>query len=173
MHEGGVRRLAVAQRELERQRIEVGDELHDRAVALRLERFHRQPRPDVRAADAQIHDVRDGLTGRAEQFPVADQCDPVFERAQTVAHQLRVHTIAGAQCHVKRRAPFREIDLVTRRQCADATRQVQRADQFHQQRHRFVVDTLLRIVEQPAALCERIARKALRVLLEKIAQVYA
>jgi len=110
-----------------------------------------------------------------EQMHPADQFAHALQGAVHLRHHVHAvdqHALAQrpAQRRVQRRAPLRGVDLRAIEQRRDGLGQAGLAGQFDQQAAGAHVDQVLRIVEEQAAVIQREAREALRVVGEGLAQ---
>ena len=140
-------------------------------MAERLERGAHHQRPQIRAADADIHHISDHLVGIAQPIAAAHF---VGEFAHAVQHMvyLRHHIFAVhqnrrigavAQRHMQRGAVFGGVDFFTAKHLLHALGQAGFACQLHQKRQGFIGDAVFGIIHFQAAHLQPIALGAPRV----------
>ena len=173
-------RVHLLQRLHQVSRVHVGDEMDAQIRAgIRLERRADHLRAQVRAADADVDDIRDGLAGvafpRTRAHRLAEGAHMRQHPVDLRHHILPVHVDGGvgavAQRHVQHRPLFGRIDLLPAEHRPHPQPQPGLLRQSHQQRYRPLRDAVLRIVEQDFAQLQREFFEALGILGEQIAHV--
>ena len=160
--------------------VHVGHEVHRQAlVANRAQRFADHLRPEVGAADADVHDVGDRLAAVA--LPAA-AAHPVGEAAHLVEHVAhpRHHVLAAdqdglvaacAQRPVQHRAVLGDVHRRAGEHLVARLLQPAGTGQGHQRIHRGGGDAVLGIVEEYPGGLDGEARGARRIVGEQAAQV--
>ena len=154
-----LRRVEVEDRFGEIGAVDVGHEAEGQgAIAVVLQRLVGHHRPEVGAADADIDDVADALSGvprpRAAADPIREFGHPVEHRVDLVHHVLPVENDRGpsrcAQGHVQHRPPLGDVDPVSPEHRVDPPSQARFLRQAQEQPERLVGDAILRVVEVEA-----------------------
>ena len=157
-------------------RVDVGDEeeLH---IALRVGRKREISHygAKIAAADADVDDVLDALTGKALPLSVADRVGEISHRRENLSHaghniltidldlRLRIHI---AKSGMKNGAAFSSVDLLTREHLLDFGLEIGFLGELDKCFHHLAVDAVLGIVEEPAGRLERKLRGAIRIFGE-------
>jgi hypothetical protein len=163
----------------QRTRVDVGDEMRTRAVALPPQRTTDHARTEIGAADADVDDIANGAAGGPTEAPAAHVARIALDARTHFAH-ARHHILAvdpetivrrGAQRHVQRRATLGVIDRLAGEHARDPLARVPRAGQRQQLAHRGIVESLARPVERDAGRREPAARRASRIGGEEPGQI--
>ena len=174
--------VEAGQRVGEMRAVDIGDEVHARAVAaIGRERRDRHGRAEIGAADADIDDV--GRSGRRPRRG-SRRSGPASAKAQkAVEHRVHVrHDVLRRRRGDRRPRGARSATCRTARSSVMligspaniASRKlgdVGRLGKRDEQRHRLGDDAVLRVVERQVAEREREAREAVRVGGEEVAQM--
>ncbi len=162
--------------------VDVRDEAEGEvALAVVAQRFVGHHRPEVRAADADVHDVFDALAGVAFPLPAAHA---VGEGRHLVEHRMHFRhdvlaidddrrSLRRAERDMQHGAVFGDVDLVAAEHRVDARAQPGFVGEFEQQLERLVGDAVLRVVEKEARGFGGEPRAALRIIGEELAQMRA
>ncbi len=147
-------------------RVDVGHEAHARraraGLGNRAQRVADEARPEVRAADADVHDVADREPGGAEATPFAQRVGQGEHaglcRPDRGNHVLAVDQDRGvvllAQRHVQRRPALRLVDALPGEERGDPRRQPCAVGLAHERGDHVGGQPLLREVDQPAVPAE-------------------
>ena len=149
------------------------------AFAERLQRLTGHDRSQIAAADANVDDIRDRLTGVAAPGSGTDRLGPfahVLEHRVDLRHDiLAIHhdgpVRAISQRDVQHGSVFGCVDPRPGEHLLGPARQIGLLRQIAQQRHRLGGDAVLRVVEQRVFESQRELVEAVGVLLKQIAQV--
>ncbi len=161
--------------------IDVRHELN--AQALRFARrkaqgVAREQRPEVGAADADVHDIAQRASGRADAHAAAnarrDRLHPRLHRADVGHHVAAVDAHGRVrllpQRDVQRGALLREVDLLACEKGADPALEADVARVREQGGQAVRRQALLREVDEPAIPRERQPAKAIRLRAEELRQ---
>ena len=160
--------------------VDVGDEMDVEAgFFIGLERFGDHHRAEIRAADADVDDIRDRFAGVAKPCAVAHPLGEfahVCQHAPYFGHDILAidqHRFAGAvaQGSVQHGAAFGEVDGFAREHFFCPVGQFYFTGQLQQERQCFRRNEIFRIIEQYFPLHERETGKALIVVMKQIAQM--
>ena len=162
--------------------VHVGNESHGQvAIAIGLQRLVGHQRPQVRAADAKVDHVADGLAGVAFPLSAAQagrkRGHLVKHRQDTRHHVAAVHQhgMAGAVAKrgVQDRAVLGDVDLFAGEHPLDGVLQPRAFGQGHQLLHRFRGHAVLRVVQQQSAILNCHRGRTVGILAEKVPQMDA
>ena len=135
--------------------------------------------PEVRAADADVHDVAYAPAGSPKPLSAADA---IRELAHPVQHRVHLrHDVYavhddrgvawGAQRDVQHRALLGHVDLVATEHRFDSPAQSRLLGELQQQAQRLVGDAVLRVVEVDPRRIDRQALTAIWVALKQVSKV--
>ena len=135
--------------------------------------------PEVRAADADIHDVAYALAGSPKPLTAADA---VRELAHPVQHRVHLrHDVDavhddrgvawGAQRDVQHRALLGHVDLLATEHRVDSLAEPRLLGELQQQAQRLVGDAVLRVVEVDPRRIDRQPLAAIWIALKQVSKV--
>ena len=171
-HEQGVRRLERRERVVQLGAVHVGHEMRAQVRTLvGLQRLAHHARPQVRAADADVHDVGHGRAGVAAPGAAAHLLAELPHLGQ---HRIDVrHDVpaihydrpvgAVAQGDVQDRAVLGDVDPVAREHARAPVLEAGSAGQIEQQAHGFGGDAVLGVIEQQVIQAQREPREPVAV----------
>ncbi|CAE6852822.1 hypothetical protein R70006_07657 [Paraburkholderia domus] len=122
-----------------------------------MQRVHDHLRPEIRAADADVHDIANPLAGIAGPLAAADlvgECGHLGALRLDFRMERRLR-ISGAQRGVQRGAAFGRVDDFAREHRVAAFLDAGFARELHQQFQGFVGDAVLRKIGRETAARER------------------
>ncbi len=145
-----------------------------------LQRLGDHDRSEIRPADADVHDVGDGLARVARPRARADRRRELLhvrEDAIHVGHHVATVDDDGtiraiAKRDVQDRAVLRDVDLLAGEHPARPTREIRLRRERAQQRHRLVRHAILREIEEQILEAQRQLLEAFRIVREEVAQVH-
>jgi hypothetical protein len=144
------------------------------AGPLVAQRLRDQQRPEVRAADADVHDLPQRLAGRAALAAVAHRRDERLDPLAGRQHLVLDRDGPGerrAQRRVQHRASLGHVDRIAAEHRLDPRREPDRPRERAQRRERVARDPLARQVEQPVGVLDVQALEPTPVGVDQIAQV--
>ena len=150
-----------------------------RALAVGFQRFIGHHRPEIRAADADVHNVADALAGMAYPCPAADAVGEVGHPVQHLVHVRNdvapIHRNGRPARRPQRRMEhgpvFGAVDLLALEHGVNPLPQAGFVRELQQELHRLAGDAVLRVIEINARRFGGQALAALAVIREQIAQV--
>ena len=161
-------------------RVDVGNKVQTRRVAREgLERVHRHRRPQIGAADADVHHISDaesGVAGPSAAANLLGKLAHVIQRGVDFRHHVGVaheHRPARsiAQGHVHHGALLGEVDRLTGKhlvaECFDTARLGKTAERLHH----VVGNQMLRVVGVKASDVDAEAHRARRISGKEVAEM--
>ena len=132
-----------------------------------------QHRPEVRATDADVHDIGVAPAAAADAAVAHAIAEGLhaLERGAHLRHDVFAidhHRLFAAQCRMQHRSVFRDIDLSAAEQLAHLRAEPAFARQRCQQVQGVQVDEVLRVIEQQAVKMQGKISEALRVRFEQL-----
>ena len=116
----------------------------------------------VRAADADVHDIREALAGMAADLLRLNALDEVLDAIEHFPHVRHAVDFErdlvrhlGAQCRVQDRAVLGDVDFLAREHRLDGFRHLRFPREPHEQLSGCRVDVVLRVVERQVARGQR------------------
>ncbi len=172
-------RIALSQRLGDVSAVDVGDKMDAHvSLAVRLERLRHHDRAEIGAADADVHDVFDGLAAVAGPLPGPDL---PAERAHLLEDPMHILAdgpepmvvLGRSQRDMQNGTILGGVDLLAREHGLAALPQVGLLGKLEQEVERLLGDAVLGEIEEDVLELHRKILKSLRLFLEPLTHVLA